>query len=142
MNLKRTISAKLAVISTLVFASVVLALVIGRVSASRLTQTSPGVYRQVNAPSKGEADLGVVAIRGWKIANKAEKAKLAEDIVVGKALDGLTKDEVVSKLGAFLDDNPDYSSYDIFDGGGSGLTLNIVFDKDKRVIDSYIARDG
>lgn len=109
---------------------------------SRLTKVSPGVYFPANKPSKEEFYAGNEALKSWKNATREQRSRLAEDIVVGETLKGLSRAEIVAHLGAFFDENPDYCSYNIYDGEGSGKTLNIVFDEQNRVTCSYIEFDG
>jgi len=103
------------------------------------------VLRQLNQPTREEKVDGQKALSRWKTASKAEKSRLADAIVKGRALFGLTQTEVFTLLGkpdafgAPHDVGPhiEHTGYDVAVFGESQCDLLIDL-KDGRVVDTYL----
>lgn len=61
-------------------------------------------YTQEREPSKDQIKAGLEALRKWQTANPTQKNELADLIVLGKSLNGLTMNQAVNYLG--LPDTP------------------------------------
>jgi hypothetical protein len=56
-------------------------------------------YTQERNPNPDEVKNGLEALRKWKDANPTKRNELADLIVLGKSLNGLTLDQAVNYLG-------------------------------------------
>jgi len=71
-------------------------------SRDKLTDTEDGinhVFRQNREPTAQEREAGLAALRKWKTANRAERNSLADEIVLGRVLIGLSQQEIIGYLG-------------------------------------------
>lgn len=83
-------------------------------------------YTQEREPSPEQVKAGLEALRKWKDASPTKKNELADIIVLGKSLNGLTLDQTVSYMG--LPDAPNRyktKGYEtqcdlVFEFGGNG----------------------
>ncbi|MBX9950611.1 MAG: hypothetical protein K2Y39_15690 [Candidatus Obscuribacterales bacterium] len=69
---------------------------------AKLTDTRDAinnVFRQNREPTAAEREAGLAALRRWKAADRAERNSLADEIVLGRVLLGLTQKEIISYLG-------------------------------------------
>ena len=88
-------------------------------------------------PSKRDSDEGNSAPCQWKAASQKERNRLAAKLVLGRALDGLTRQELIMALGE-PDGPPERQdpTYSVLDQE-SQCHLTVVF-KDHKVVDSYL----
>jgi len=83
-------------------------------------------YTQEHDPNPDQVKEGLEALRKWKDATPTKKNELADVIVLGKSLNGLSMDQAVSYLG--LPDSPNRyktKGYEtqcdlVFEFGGNG----------------------
>ncbi|HIA54125.1 MAG TPA: hypothetical protein EYN91_18900 [Candidatus Melainabacteria bacterium] len=71
-------------------------------SRDKLTDTEDGinhVFRQNREPTAKEREVGMTALKRWKSANDAERNCLADEIVLGRVLIGLTQREIIGFMG-------------------------------------------
>lgn len=90
-------------------------------------------YTQERDPNPDEIKNGLEALRKWKDATPTKKNELADLIVLGKSLSGLTLDQAVSYLGP-PDDQFRYKTK----GYEDRCDLVLEFGGDSRIQRAYI----
>lgn len=69
---------------------------------SKLTETKCGInhhFTQEGVPSEEEKKIGLLALRKWK-SYQSERSRLADELILGNTLKGLSTEDVVASLGS------------------------------------------
>ncbi len=90
-------------------------------------------YTQERTPTADEVKSGLEALRKWKDANPTKKNELADVIVLGKSLNGLTLDQAAEYLGP-----PDEQFRYKTKGYEQGCDLVLEFGGDSRIERAFI----
>lgn len=90
-------------------------------------------YTQERTPNPDEVKNGLEALRKWKDATPTKKNELADVIVLGKSLDGLTLDQAAEYLGP-----PDAPNRYKTKGYEEQCDLVLEFGGDNRIQRAYV----